>query len=224
MTHARGYPHEMVGDPDRGHWALKTMGARQYGVMGHQHPGAESDLHDLRRLLSSSAARSLRISHGTSLDDRLRICSDRAVLRILGSRLVTVASRLVTRVMSVPRNACRPSSVAGGVIADLTRSRGELIAENAFLRQQLIVASRGAKRPSFRGHERGLLVLVARFLPRSQRARLLVKPETVLRWHREGFRLFWRRKSRSTVPRESRLAPDVIALIQRMAAESRLWG
>ena len=146
------------------------------------------------------------------------------MLRILGSRLVAVASRLVTRVMSVLRNACRPSSVAGGVIADLTRSRGELIAENAFLRQQLIVASRGAKRPSFRGHERGLLVLVARFLPGWRHALLLVKPETVLRWHREGFRLFWRRKSRSTGPRESRLAPDVIALIQRMAAESRLWG
>ena len=73
------------------------------------------------------------------------------MLRILGSRLVAVASRLVTRVMSVLRNACRPSSVAGGVIADLTRSRGELIAENAFLRQQLIVASRGAKRPSRAG-------------------------------------------------------------------------
>jgi putative transposase len=42
-----------------------------------------------------------------------------------------------------------------------------------------------------------------------------VKPETVLRWHREGFRLFWRRKSRSGGAREPRLAPEVIALILR---------
>jgi len=49
--------------------------------------------------------------------------------------------------MRALRNACRPSSVAGGFIADLTRSRTELIAENALLRQQLIVASRRVKRP-----------------------------------------------------------------------------
>jgi hypothetical protein len=44
--------------------------------------------------------------------------------------------------MRLLRNACRPSTVVGGVIADLTRSQGELIVENACLRQQLIVASR----------------------------------------------------------------------------------
>src|SRR5580700_3178010 len=42
--------------------------------------------------------------------------------------------------------------------------------------------------------------------------------------HREGFGLFWRRKSRSRWPREPRLAPDVVALIRRMATENRLWG
>jgi hypothetical protein len=110
------------------------------------------------------------------------------------------------------------------VIAALTRSRGELIAENAFLRQQLMVASRGVKRPIFRGDERGLLVLVARFLPGWRHALLLVKAETLLRWHREGFRVFWRRKSRSTGPRDSRLSPGARALIERMAAENRLWG
>jgi hypothetical protein len=47
-------------------------------------------------------------------------------------------------------SACRPATIAGGVIADLPRSRGELIVENAFLRQQLIVASRGVKRTNFR--------------------------------------------------------------------------
>jgi len=90
-------------------------------------------------------------------------------------------------------------------------------------RQQLIVASRSVKRPSFRGHERGLLVLLARLLPQWRQALLLVKPETALRWHRAGFRLFWRRVCRSAGPREPRVTPDVIALIRRMAAENRLY-
>ena len=145
------------------------------------------------------------------------------MLRIFG-QLAATTVKLAERVMRALRNASRPSGVAGGFVSDLTRSRSELIAENAFLRQQLIVASRGVKRPAFRGHERGLLVLLARLLPRWRCALLLVKPETVLRWHRAGFRLFWRHKSRSAGSREPRIARDVIALIQRMATENRLWG
>jgi hypothetical protein len=145
------------------------------------------------------------------------------MLRI-GSRLAATAANLAARVTIVLRNACRPSGVAGGFIADLTRSRAELIAENAFLRQQLIVASRGVKRPGFRGHERRLLVLLARLLPRWPGALLLVKPQTVLRWHRAAFRLLWRRKSCSAGWREPRMPADVIALIRCMAIENRLWG
>jgi putative transposase len=100
----------------------------------------------------------------------------------------------------------------------------ELIAENALLRQQLIVASRAVKRPAFRVHERALLVLLASLHRHWRDALLLVKPETLLRWHREGFRLFWRRKSRPSGPREPRLTPDIVALIHRMATENRLWG
>jgi len=117
-----------------------------------------------------------------------------------------------------------PSGVAGGFIADLTRSRAELLTENALLRQQLIVASRAIKRPTFRVHERGLLVLLASVNRQWRRALLLVRPETVLRWHREGFRLFWRRRSRSSGPRKPRVAPHVVALIHRMACDNRLWG
>jgi hypothetical protein len=142
---------------------------------------------------------------------------------LLGSQLAATAAKLTARVTIALRNTCRSSGVAGGVMADLTRSRAELIAENAFLRQQLIVAPRSVKRPGLRGHERGLLVLLARLLPRWRSALLLVKPETVLRWHRAGFRLFWRRKSRSSRSREPRLAPEVTALIQRMTAENLSW-
>jgi putative transposase len=145
------------------------------------------------------------------------------VLRIF-VQLAATTVKLAERVIRALRNASRPSGVAGGLVSDLTRSRSELIAWNAFLRQQLIVASRAVKRPAFRGLERGLLVLLARLLPRWRGALLLVKPETVLRWHRAGFRLFWRNKSRSAGSREPRMAPDVIALIRRMAIENRLWG
>ena len=112
----------------------------------------------------------------------------------------------------------------GGLIADVIRSRSDLVAENAMLRQQLIVASRAVKRPALRAHERGLLVLLARLVPRWRDALLLVKPETILRWHREGFRCWWRWRSRRRRSYEPRLAPDVIALIRRMAAQNVLWG
>jgi transposase InsO family protein len=52
---------------------------------------------------------------------------------------------------------------------------------------------------------------------------ILVKPETVLRWHREGFRLLWRLKSRPRTP-TTRITPEVIELIRRMARENRCWG
>ncbi len=95
--------------------------------------------------------------------------------------------------------------------------------ENALLRQQLIVASRKVKRPLFKAHERGFVVLLARLLPRWRDALLLVKPETVLRWHREGLRLFWRCKTRSIKRPISRVDPEVIALIHRMVSDANAW-
>jgi len=107
----------------------------------------------------------------------------------------------------------RPCSIVGGLASDLLRSHAELVAENVLLRQQLIVAARKAKRPVFQPHERGLITLLAAVLPRWRDALLLVKPETVLRWHREGFRLLWRWKSRSTKPPAPRVSPDLVELI-----------
>jgi len=68
---------------------------------------------------------------------------DRTVFWALGSGLRATVASLAARAMRGLRNACRPSGVASGFIADVTRSPAELIAENALLRQQLIVASRG---------------------------------------------------------------------------------
>jgi len=51
-----------------------------------------------------------------------------------------------------------------------------------------------------------------------------VKPETVLRWHREGFRLFWKRRSKATKERESRISAEATDLIRDMATRNKLWG
>jgi putative transposase len=146
-----------------------------------------------------------------------------AVFATILSQVRNAASAFAARAAGRLRDIWRPLGVGGGFIADVTRSRSELIAENAMLRQQLIVASRAVKRPALRTHERVLIVLLASVLPRWRRALLLVKPATVLRWHREGFRLFWRHKATSQRG-EGRIGPDVVALIQRMAEDNRLWG
>jgi putative transposase len=87
-----------------------------------------------------------------------------------------------------------------GAAADLIRTKPELIAENALLRQQLIVLERQVKHPTFTRFERSLLVVLARRLPHWKQALLIVKPETLLRWHRRGFKLFWRYKSKGSAP------------------------
>ena len=145
------------------------------------------------------------------------------VLSLLPDR-VRAAARVVTeRVRIAAREMTRPLPMAVGLAKDVLRSRRALVAENTLLRQQLIVASRTVKRPAFAPPERGLIVALAAVLPDWRGATLLVKPDTVLRWHRRGFRLFWKRQSR-TSSRESRLPRATIELIRRMARENRLWG
>jgi len=112
---------------------------------------------------------------------------------------------------------------ASGTGADLVRSRAQLIAENALLRQQLLVLRRAVKRPAMTRADRAVLVLLAGRVRAWRQALLLVQPETLLRWHRVGFRALWRRKSRPG-PGRPPLPDETVALIRRLAAEKRLWG
>ena len=118
----------------------------------------------------------------------------------------------------------RPTGVARGFLADLLRTPEELRAENAFLRHQLTVSARGSKKNRFRAWDRFLLVALSRMFSRWRDALLLVKPDTLLRWHRNGFRLLWKWRSRKKPPAPPRVPPDVVDLIRRMATENRLWG
>jgi transposase InsO family protein len=146
------------------------------------------------------------------------------VVSSFGLGIRAQVTRLVAKARSLLYESVRPLPLVAGFFKDLTRSRGQLIAENALLRQQLIVASRKIKRPAFKDSERGLLVLLSRIVRGWQNAVLLVKPETILRWHREGFRLFWRWKSRKRKPAEPKISAEQIALIRQMAQENHLWG
>jgi putative transposase len=136
-----------------------------------------------------------------------------------------LAAVAAQRVGDAIRRTIKPaaSRLGAGLVADLPRSRTELLTENALLRQQLIVLRRCAKRPKIRPHERGVMVVLAALTRTWRNAVLLVKPETILRWHRAGFRVFWRRKSRTT-PSRDRVLSATIALIKRMALDNRLWG
>ena len=78
------------------------------------------------------------------------------------------------------------------------RSKSELMAENALLRQQLIMLKRQVKRPACTKTDRMLLVLVAWAVRAWKQTLFLVQPETLLRLHRELFRLYWKRKSKAS--------------------------
>ena len=135
--------------------------------------------------------------------------------------------RLVQAVHGRLAAATRPSSarLVVDTLADLPRSKGELIAENALLRHQLVVLQRSVKRVHCTPADRALLVLLVSRVRAWRHALLIVQHDTVLRWHRQGFRLFWRRKSRAAaVTATPKVSAETIALIKEMAAANRLWG
>jgi hypothetical protein len=128
----------------------------------------------------------------------------------LWARLSFAASQFFHRLTE----PARPNLVTG-TLADLPRSRAELLAENALLRQQLIVLRRNTKTPRLTWRERLSLVFLARWVPNWKQVLQIIQPDTLLRWHREGFRLFWKLKSRKHMQTQpQRLASDTIALIE----------
>src|SRR6476660_5864237 len=112
----------------------------------------------------------------------------------------------------------------GMLVADLFKSRRRLEAENLLLRHQLTIALRRAS-PHLRllGSDRALLTWMTRLWPSLIGAVQVVQPETVLRWHRAGFRMFWRWKSRNRAGRP-RIDRGLRDLIRRMSRENTLWG
>src|ERR1700724_3996339 len=102
--------------------------------------------------------------------------------------------------------------------------RAGLEAENLLLRQQLVVLRRKSpKRVRLWNIDRLLLVGLYRLYPSLLDAIIIVQPETVIRWHRRGFRAYWRWKSRHVGGRP-KIDYEMRALIRRMNRENPLWG
>jgi putative transposase len=100
--------------------------------------------------------------------------------------------------------------------------RHELRMEVLLLRQQIQMLQRTQKRVRFSARDRAFWVLVKRFWPDWKRHCHLVRPETVVRWHRASFRLFWKWKSRVTCPPSAKAERN--SLIRRMATDNPTWG
>ena len=103
-------------------------------------------------------------------------------------------------------------------------TRRALVLENLALRHQLAVLQRAAPRPRLRPADRLFWVLLCRTCSAWADVLSLVKPETVIRWHRTGFTRYWTCKSRRTGQGRPALSPEVRALIRRMSGANRLWG
>lgn len=102
-------------------------------------------------------------------------------------------------------------------------SRASLAAENIALRQQLLVLQRSVKRPKLRNRDRIFWSWLSMLWLGWRSALLIVQPQTIIKWHRLGFRLFWRWKSRKKAGRPE-VDREVRELIQRMCRENRTWG
>jgi len=108
-------------------------------------------------------------------------------------------------------------------VRGILRSKADLVAENLALRQQVAILHREKPKPKLRWTDRLLWVGLCRWFTNWRSWLIIVKPDTVLRWHRAGFRLYWRWKSRGKPGRPS-IPRKIIALIQRMARENVTWG
>ncbi len=114
------------------------------------------------------------------------------------------------------------AAAAAGVAVDTTRTKQNLVVQNALLRQQLVVLRRSFSRPQLEDTDRSKRGPLSRLDSAWHQALHILRPDTLLRWHRRLFSLVWRRKSR---PRgqPARYPQETIELIQRMASENR-WG
>jgi hypothetical protein len=112
-----------------------------------------------------------------------------------------------------------------GLLVRVFGSRRSLLLENLALRQQLTALNRKHPKPKFRVLDKLFWVVAIRFWSGWKQSLILVTPETVVRWHRTGFRLYWSfiSRARKQVGRK-RLSKEVRDLIFRMVAENSTWG
>ena len=110
-------------------------------------------------------------------------------------------------------------------IVRLFRTRRNLLLENLALRQQLAVLKRKRPRPRINAFDKLFWVLAQRLWSQWKQALIVVSPETAVRWHRAGFRMFWAWLSRHRICLgRKRVSKELRELIFKMAAENPTWG
>lgn len=110
------------------------------------------------------------------------------------------------------------------VLASPFKSKSRLEAENAVLRQQLIVLRRKVQgRVRLTNSDRWFLIQLYRWFPSILQVVMIIQPETIVRWHRAGFRYYWRWKSRLRGGRPQ-IEADLRALIRQMSMENPALG
>ncbi len=112
----------------------------------------------------------------------------------------------------------------GVLIRSIVADRAELAAENLALRQQLAILEQRSKQPRLRKRDRIFWTWLSRFWSNWRSVLVIVQAETVVRWHHQGFRLYWRRKSRSRKPGRPKIDAEIRKLIRRMSRENPTWG
>jgi hypothetical protein len=115
-------------------------------------------------------------------------------------------------------------SVVLAVLTSPFKSKSRLEAENAAFRHQLIILRRkvrGRVRPT--NNDRWFLIQLYRWFPSILQVVMIIQPETIVRWHRAGFRCYWRWKSRSRGG-SPQIQTDFRALTRQMSKENPLWG
>src|SRR5947207_15971849 len=110
------------------------------------------------------------------------------------------------------------------LLASPFKSNSRLEAENAALRHQLIVLQRKVRgRVHLTNSDRLFFVQLYRWFPSVLKAMTIIQPETLVRWHRAGFRCYWRWKSRPQGGRPQ-IDTELRVLIRRVSVENPLWG
>ena len=106
----------------------------------------------------------------------------------------------------------------------VARERRELVLENIALRHQLEVLTRTRRRPTLHPADRLLWSWRARVWPSWRQHVVIVRPDTVVRWHRSAWRRYWTWKSRRRRPGRPRIDSEIAATIRRMTTENPRWG
>ena len=111
-----------------------------------------------------------------------------------------------------------------GALRASLRTRTDLALENLALRQQLVLLRRRSKRPQFGRRDRLFWVWLSRRWAGWREALHVVRPETVIRWHRQGFRAFWTWKSCRRRVGRPQVSSELADLVRTMALANPLWG